>query len=149
MVSLPLAKPVMRAGAVFHYAYLWHREFLAGQTEARKDRPVLAMAVAISDKDGRSHIMALPITHSRPVNPDHGIELPPMTKRALGLDDAPSWVITTEATRFAWPGLDVRQAPDHAGPMYGFISSKLVQVIVQSYLRNRQRGEATSFDRYE
>ena len=93
--------------------------------------------------------MALPITPSKPLNPDHGIELPPMTKRALGLDDAPSWVITTEAARFAWPGLDVRQAPNHNGPIYGFISSKLVQTIVQSYLRNRQRGDAVSFDRYD
>lgn len=149
MVLSSLAQPLIRAGAIFQYAYLWHREFLAGQTEARKDRPVLAMAVAVSDKDGRSHVMALPITHSQPMNPDHGIELPPMTKRALGLDDVPSWVITTEASRFAWPGLDVRQAPNHKGPIYGFISSKLVQTIVQSYLRNRQRGDAVSFDRYD
>jgi hypothetical protein len=149
MAVPPVVKPVLRAGAVFRYAYLWHREFLAGQVEARKDRPAIAMAVAVSDKDGRSHVMALPITHARPVNPDHGIELPLLTKRALGLNDAPSWVITTEAVRFAWPGLDVRQAPDHAGPIYGFVSSKLLQLIAQSYLRNRQRGEAVSFDRYD
>ena len=63
MALPPPVKPVLRPGAIFHYAYLWHREFLTGQTEGRKDRPALALAVAISDQDGRSHVMALPITH--------------------------------------------------------------------------------------
>jgi glycerol-3-phosphate O-acyltransferase len=149
MALPPSVKPVLRAGAVFQYAYLWRREFLAGQPEARKDRPALAMAVAICDKDGRSHVMALPVTHSAPQNPDHGVQLPPATKRLLGLDDAPSWVITTEAVRFAWPGLDVRQAPNRTSPIYGFVSSQLLKSIVQSYLRNRQFGDAVSFDRYD
>ncbi|MGL4440956.1 MAG: plasmid maintenance toxin (PemK-like) [Bosea sp. (in: a-proteobacteria)] len=147
---LPVSvKPVLRAGAVFQYAYLWHREFLAGQTEARKDRPALALAVAVSSKDGRSHVLALPITHSQPKNPDHGVALPPLTKSTLGLDEAPSWVITTEAARFAWPGPDVRKAPGHTGPICGFVSEKLLQAIAKSYLRNRQHSEAVSFDRYD
>jgi hypothetical protein len=149
MALPPLVKPVLRAGAVFHYAYLWHREFLAGQTEARKDRPAMALAVAVSSKDGRSHVLAFPITHSRPNNPDHGVALPPMTKTMLGLDDAASWVITTEAARFAWPGPDVRKAPGHTGPIYGFVSEKLLQAVAKSYLRNRQHGEAVSFERYD
>ena len=70
------SKPVLRPGAVFRYACLWHREYVAGQTEGRKDRPALALAVAISDQDGRRHILALPITHAQPKAAHHGVELP-------------------------------------------------------------------------
>lgn len=95
MTVSPTKGTMLRPGAIFHYAYLWHREFLAGRVEARKDRPALALAVAISDKDGRTHVLALPVTHSKPKNPEHGIELPASTKQILGLDEMPSWVITT------------------------------------------------------
>jgi hypothetical protein len=139
----------LRPGAVFHYAYLWHREYLAGRIEARKDRPSLALAVAISDQDGRSHVLALPITHSKPKMPHHGVFLPAGTKRILGLDDAASWVITTEAARFAWPGADVRLAPGRTTPVYGFVSAGLLKMIARSFLENRQRGETVSFDRYD
>jgi hypothetical protein len=143
------ASAALQPGAVFHYAYLWHREFQAGQIEGRKDRPVMALAVAVSEKDGRTHVMALPITHSQPFDQDHGVLLPDATKRLLGLDEAPSWVITTEAVRFAWPGADVRRAPRRKGPFYGVVSTKLLQTIVRSYVNNRQRGETVSFDRYD
>jgi hypothetical protein len=141
--------PVLRAGAVFHYAYLWHREQLAGQVEGRKDRPVVALTIAVSDRDGRTHVLALPITHLRPDNDDHGVLLPPASKQALGLDDAPSWVVTTEAVRFAWPGADVRRAPGRKTPFYGYLSTKVLQAVVRSFLRNRARGETVSFGRYE
>ncbi len=139
----------MRAGAVFRYAYLWHREFLTGQTEGRKDRPTLALAVAISDSDGHRHVLALPITHSQPRNLDHGVLLPSATKQVLGLDSDDSWVITTEAVRFAWPGFDVRPVPGRSSPIYGYVSATLLQSIAQSYLRNRERGEAVAFERFE
>jgi hypothetical protein len=90
MVPKPSSIAAPKPGAVFHYAYLWHREFVAGQIEARKDRPALALAVAVSQRDGRTHVMALPITHSKPTDPDHGVLLPPSAKLALGLDEAPS-----------------------------------------------------------
>ena len=143
------AKPVLRAGAVFQYAYLWRREFMAGQTEGRKDRPALALAVAVSERDGRSHVLAVPITHSQPTDTRHGVALPQAAKRMFGLDDAPSWVITTEAARFAWPGADVRVAPGRTHPIYGFVGSLLLKKIVQSFLENRASGAAESFDRYD
>ncbi len=149
MVSGFDTSAALQPGAVFHYAYLWHREFQAGQIEGRKDRPAVALAVAISDKDGRTHVLALPVTHAKPTKPDHGVLLSATTKRALGLDDEPSWVITTEAVRFAWPGADVRRAPGRKGPFYGVLSTKLLQSIVRSYMQNRERGEAVLFERYD
>ena len=36
----------------------------------------MALAVAISDQDGRGHVLALPITHAQPKAAHHGVELP-------------------------------------------------------------------------
>ena len=140
---------VLRAGAVFRYAYLWHREFLAGQTEARYDRPALALAIAIHEKDGRSHVLALPVTHSQPIVAHHGVLLPAQTKKVLGLDAEPSWVVTTEAARFAWPGADVRLVPHRRTPFYGYVSLPFLRSVAQSFLNNRKNGETVSFERYE
>jgi len=52
-----------------------------------------------------------PITHSPPRDPLLAVEIPALVKRRVGLDDARSWVILTEASRFAWPGLDLRRSP--------------------------------------
>jgi hypothetical protein len=87
MVPKPSSIAAPKPGAVFHDAYLRHREFVAGQIAARKDRPALALAVAVSQRDGRTHVLALPITHSKPIDPDHGVLLPQNAKLALGLDE--------------------------------------------------------------
>jgi hypothetical protein len=144
-----MTKSYLRAGAVFRYSYLWHSEHLAGQPEASKERPVLALAVAVGDKDGRTHVLALPVTHSPPKLEHHGVRLPDATKRLLGLDELPSWVVTTESVRFAWPGHDVRTAPGRSSAVYGTISSALLRAVAQSYVSNRNTGEAVSFDRYD
>ncbi len=36
------------------------------------------------------------------------MELPLGAKKRLGLDDAPSWIVTSELNRFVWPGYDLR-----------------------------------------
>ena len=36
------------------------------------------------------------------------MELPAAVKRRLGLDGAPSWIVTSELNRFVWPGYDLR-----------------------------------------
>lgn len=149
MASPLPGQPLLRPGAVFHYAYLWHREYLLGRTEGLKDRPTLALAVSVNVEDARNHVLALPITHSAPMVAHHGIRIPNETKLILGLDDSPSFVITTEAARFAWPGADVRMVPGRTTPIYGFVSNALLRAIAQSYLANRQRAETVSFDRYD
>jgi hypothetical protein len=42
-------------------------------------------------------------------------------KRHLGLDDEPSWIITTEVNRFVWPGPDIRVVEGSDTPLYGAI----------------------------
>lgn len=64
--------------------------------------------MTVHDKDGRDIVTVLPVTHSPPQTPEDAVEIPADTKRRLGLDEAPSWVVLTEANRFVWPGPDLR-----------------------------------------
>jgi hypothetical protein len=145
-VSLPQPIP----GLVIRYAYLWGDEQRRGQEEGRKDRPCAVILVA-ADADGDRIVTMLPITHSPPANPALAVEIPLATKRRLGLDEARSWVVLTEANRFAWPGPDLRcaQAGDLASVAYGElpgallkeIKTKLVQALTARLVRVVPRTE--------
>jgi hypothetical protein len=99
-----LSYPPPERGSVIRYAYLWADENAAGQEEGRKDRPVLALALSVNQQDGATRLLVLPITHSPRTNPLDAVAIPSEVKRRLGLDDAPAWIVTTEANAFAWPG---------------------------------------------
>jgi len=74
-----------------------------------KDR-LCAVILVTTEDDGERIVTLLPITHSPPSNPALAVEIPHETKRRLGLDDDRSWIVLTEANRFAWPGPDPRLA---------------------------------------
>ncbi len=96
-------------GLVIRYSYLWKAEHQHGQEEGVKDRPC-AVILVTTDDGGERIVTVLPITHSPPSNPALAVEIPHETKRRLGLDDERSWIVLTEANRFAWPGPDLRLA---------------------------------------
>ena len=99
--------PKPEAGFVIRYSYLWQREADAGLEEGDKNRPCAIILVVL--RDGQTpFVRVLPITHSRPRDPDGAIEIPFQTKQRLGLDDDQSWVILDEANDFTWPGPDLR-----------------------------------------
>jgi hypothetical protein len=75
--------PVPIPGLVIRYSYLWRREHLRGQEEGLKDRPC-AVLLAIANEAGDPNVIALPIAHTRPSDPAHGVEIPTATKRRLG-----------------------------------------------------------------
>ena len=79
-------------------------------------------------------VTVAPMTHSPPKDPEAAVELPAQTKRRLGLDDEPSWVIVSEVNRFRWPGPDLRPIAGAAPPSfsYGLLPAKL-------FLRIRER----------
>ena len=78
----------------------------------------------------------VPITHAVPQPPDEGIELPPETKRRLGLDSELSWIIVNDANEFVWPGPDLRflpgQGPESAA--YGFLPPGVFRVVRERFL---------------
>ena len=109
-----MALPVPAPGLVVSYAYLWRDQHLDGAEEGRKARPC-AIVMAAADDDGDTRVYVVPITHSR-LDDVHAVALPSAVKRRLGLDDLPSWIVTSELNRFIWPGYDLRpisrSAPD-------------------------------------
>jgi len=96
-VALPDPKP----GLVIRYDFLWSHEAAAGQDQG-KDRP--ACLVAASDSLARPRfVVLLPITHTPPAGEMIGVEIPAAVKQAIGLDEAPSWVIVSEHNIDEWP----------------------------------------------
>lgn len=104
---VPLPQPV--PGLVIRYSYLWLEEHRKGREEGVKDRPC-AVILVTHDAEGDQLVTVLPVTHSPPGDPALAMEIPAETKKRLGLDDARSWVVLTEANRFIWPGPDLRPA---------------------------------------
>jgi hypothetical protein len=125
-VALPEPVP----GLVVRYAYLWHEEYRRGQEEGLKDRPC-AVVVVTADDPGRRIVTVLPVTHTPPNDPGLAVEIPAATKRRLGLDDARSWIVLSEANRFAWPGPDLRPTSpgDPSGVAYGLLPRALFKEV--------------------
>lgn len=139
--------PEPQPGLVIRYAYLWDREARAGQEEGVKDRPC-AVVLAVKDEDGDTRVYVLPITHAASHDPAEAIELPAAVKRHLGLDEARSWVVLTEANVFTWPGPDLRPLPGQ-GPesvAYGHLPPRLLRTIRDRFValyRERRGGLVT------
>ena len=98
-----MARPDPQRGQVVRYEYLWASEALQdGLSEGEYPRPC-AVVVQIAPKDGGPlQAMLCGITHTEPRPPSEGILVPPDLKRSLGLDDQPSWVITSEVNTVNW-----------------------------------------------
>jgi hypothetical protein len=113
---LKLAAPAR--GSVIRYAYLWAEEYKGGHDEAGKDRPALVLALSVRSEDGKTEVLALAITHHSPERTTDAVVLPAAVKRRLGLDDNASWIVTTEANAFTWPGPDARYRAAILGPSF-------------------------------
>lgn len=145
-MSLPDPIP----GLVISYAYLWAREHGKGADEGRKDRPC-AIVAARQVIEGREVITVVPVTHVPPSNPDDGVEIPPVLKAHLRLDDMPSWIIVTETNDFLWPGPDLRPISGtdpvrfHYGILpprfFAHIRNKIIQVHARKTLSRVPRTE--------
>lgn len=102
---MPLPNP--EPGLVVSYGYLWRDEYEQGQEEGTKNRPC-AIVLTAHDEEGDITVTVVPVTHTPPANPNDAVEIPAPTKRRLGLDNAPSWIVVSEINRFVWPGPDLR-----------------------------------------
>lgn len=77
-----------------------------GASEGRKDRPTV-IVLAARDEDHDTVVYVAPITHVDPCDA-LAVPLSEKVKRRLGMDAAPSWIVTAELNRFVWPGHDLR-----------------------------------------
>ncbi|GAA4186813.1 plasmid maintenance toxin (PemK-like) [Shinella granuli] len=136
-----------KVGWVFRYSYLWHWQLLEGREEGDKDRPALVLAIVAHLEDGRPAVRVLPITHSPPSDAEDAIEIPPATKRRLGLDDERSWIVLTESNRFVWPGPDMRPVDSdtgYFGPLPPALFAEVKRRFVELARAQRHRATARS-----
>ena len=143
-MSLPQPIP----GQVIGYSYLWRSEHERGQTEGLKDRPC-ALLLAMTDREGRTVALALPITHRPPQHASDAVEIPAATKARLGLDDQRSWIMLTEANRFVWPGPDLRfrRRNDPSSVVYGVLPRRLFEEVRARFVERARAGRAGSVQR--
>ena len=128
---------------VLSYSYLWRAEYENGRIEGVKDRPV-AIVLARRDLGNFEVAYAAPITHSSPL-PAKNDRIPVTleVKQRLGLDDLPSWIMTTELNVFVWPGPDLRPiaATDgNSSCLYGYLSRGLFAKLQAGIRENFERG---------
>lgn len=101
-----------------------------------KFAPKCAMVVAVDDADGERQVIALPITHSPPSNPQDAIEIPAVTKQRLGSDFERSWIVLSKANEFVWPAPDLRPIPgrDADAVSYGVLPPRLFTHVRDQFL---------------
>lgn len=141
-----MAIPEPKPGLVIRYDYLWSNEAAAGRDQG-KDRP--ACLVAASDSSVRPRfVVILPITHSPPDDDTVGIEIPAKVKQALGLDDAPSWVIVSEYNVDEWPNGGLARLPGRLGVFsYGFIPPRLFAQVKEKFLELSEQRRSSGVRR--
>ena len=134
---MPLPEP--KPGLVIRYDYLWSREAAAGRTQG-KERPACLVAATNSVPSPR-FVVILPITHARPNGNTVGVEIPAKVRAALGLDDAPSWVIVSEHNVDEWPNGGLAPLPGRPGVFaYGFIPPGLFAQVKAKFMELCEKG---------
>ena len=128
-MTLPEPQP----GLVIRYDYLWTREAAAGRQQG-KDPPACLVAATDSTTKPR-FVVILPITHTAPSGDTVGIEIPAKVRAAIGLDDAPSWVIVSDHNIDEWPNAGLAPIPGRPGIFsYGFVPPGLFKQIKGKFL---------------
>lgn len=141
-----MALPEPKPGLVIRYDYLWVDEATLGRDQG-KDRPACLVAASDSASAPR-FVVILPITHTPPTGSTVGVEIPPKVQRAIGLDDAPSWVIVSESNVDEWPNGGLSPVPGRPGVFaYGFIPPSLFAQIKEKFLQLGQQRRGTSVRR--
>jgi hypothetical protein len=142
--------PTPETGLVIRYSYLWNAEYLEGREDALKDRPA-AIVLTTQNKDGKTVVTVLPITHRPPEQLALALEIPTITKQRLGLDSERSWIVLSEANRFIWPGPDLRAVPgkDISTIVCGVLPPNFFRAMRQKYLAIVKAQRSTIVPRTE
>ncbi len=135
--------PRPQAGLVIRYSYLWAGEQRQGRNEGVKNRPCAIVLVSENTSMG-DFVTVVPVTHTPPSDPSLAMEIPAITKRRLGLDTERSWVVLSEANRFAWPGPDLAPSiPGSAARVaYGMLPERFLTEILINFANLLRSGRA-------
>ncbi|HJW41570.1 MAG TPA: hypothetical protein VJ476_10125 [Rhizomicrobium sp.] len=127
---MPLPRP--EPGLVIRYDYLWLGE---PARASGKERPACLVATLDDDADPKL-VLILPITHSRPRSGTVGIEIPRAVLEKLGLDEARSWIVISEANVDFWPNAGLAPVPAKRGAYaYGFLPPGLFETVRESFVK--------------
>jgi hypothetical protein len=141
-----MAVPEPKPGLVIRYDYLWSREAEVGLDQG-KDRPACLVAASDSATTPR-FVVILPITHAAPARDTVGVEIPSRVRQALGLDDAPCWVIVSEHNVDEWPNAGLVPLPGRPGVFsYGFVPPRLFAEIKAKFLELSEQGRGAGVRR--
>lgn len=136
---MPLPEP--KPGLVFRYDYLWSREAAAGRNQ-RKERPACLVAAMDSIAAPR-YVVILAMTHRQPIRGTVGAEVPAKVRHAIGLDDAPCWIIVSEHNVDAWPNDGLAPLPGRPSEFaYGFIPPGLFAQVKSTFLELCAMGQS-------
>ncbi len=128
---MPLPRP--EPGLVFRYDYLWFDEARSTRMSG-KERPACLVATLDDDADAQL-VVILPITHSQPRGQTTGIEIPQAVAEKLGLDDARTWIVVSEANVDFWPNAGLAPVPaKRATYAYGFLPPTLFEIVRSRFL---------------
>jgi hypothetical protein len=141
-VPIPEARP----GLVIRYDYLWSREAAAGRDQG-KERPACLVA-AMDSAVAPRFVVILPITHTPPDKDIVGVEIPAKVRHALGLDDAPCWVIVSDHNVDEWPNGGLAPVPGRSGVFsYGVIPPGLFAQVKAKFLELSGQGRSSGVGR--
>ena len=136
---MPLPRP--EPGLVVRYDYLWLAESGAARVSG-KERPACLVATLDDLADPRL-VLILPITHSPPRSGTVGVEIPHPVGRKLGLDDARSWIVISEANVDFWPNAGLVPVPGRRGAFaYGFLPPALFETVRIRFLKLLEQRRA-------
>jgi len=141
-----VAKPPPQSGLVIRYDYLWIADEREGREEGAKVRPCAIVVAVEAQASNPQRVVLCGITHAPPSDEAAGISIPPRVKAHLGLDDAPSWIVTSEVNLVEWddPGI-VPVAPGRWA--YGFLPPALAMAVRDAVVVQMQRGALPLVDR--
>jgi hypothetical protein len=141
-----------RVGLVLRYSYLWADDHEKGLREGLKDRPC-AIVLAVRQANESDIVYVVPVTHA-PNTASGAVEMPLLVARHLGLDEGPSWIVTTELNVFLWPGPDlrpIRRDPssrhDDVPCFYKVLPAEILEQVKRSLRANFRLGNVRAVKR--
>jgi hypothetical protein len=127
-----------KSGDVITYPYLWRREAIKGETEGRKNRPVVVV-LRLPMKD-KIYLYLLPITSKHPLTEQEAVEIPALELKRIGLSTIDrSWVILNEFNRDIIG--DSYYLEPHKKPL-GRFSSKFEAVIIKAVANHLRQSRS-------
>lgn len=137
-----------QVGQIVVHHFLWFDENSAGQSEGRKPRPCLIVAVEARAR-GSQRVTVLPISSQPPRSGTVAVAIPHEIKSRIGLNPArPAWVVVEDANVFSWPGFDL--VPQPGGTFIrGSVTRGFFQQVKRTVLEVHARGRPRRIERDE